>query len=187
LEIWMPEVGKGETGNVIGALESLDRFPTRDPVLLTACLSDNPAATLTRLRFSNAEIERGRRLAAFRNGPANPDDPAAVRRWMAAAGPAVNDVLTVLTAEGGDDGLGARVEEIRRNGAPLSVAELSVSGEDVIAAGAPKGPAVGYVLRALLDEVLEDPSRNTPTYLAARIPFHVSRFPARESGKGGRT
>jgi hypothetical protein len=42
-----------------------------------------------------------------------------------------------------------------------------VTGEDVMAAGVPKGPAVGAVLAKLLDAVLDDPGANTRERLIA--------------------
>lgn len=44
---------------------------------------------------------------------------------------------------------------------PISVADLALSGEDLLEAGVPPGPAVGALLRLLLEKVLEDPASNT--------------------------
>jgi len=44
-----------------------------------------------------------------------------------------------------------------------------VKGDDLIAAGVRPGPDVGEVLARLLEEVLEDPTRNTKEYLLARV------------------
>lgn len=51
---------------------------------------------------------------------------------------------------------------------PIEVADLAVSGSDLAAAGIPAGPRVGATLRQLLDEVIEDPARNTRAHLLAR-------------------
>jgi tRNA nucleotidyltransferase (CCA-adding enzyme) len=176
LDVWLPELVSRDGGT--GTLEAgvVDRLPGRDAVLMTACLSSDPVATLTRLRFSNAEIERGRRIAAHRTAWPEAGDLTAVRRWMAAAGAAVDDLVAIAGAEGWGGPLAAQVESVRRAGAPLTVSDLAVSGEDLLAAGVPRGPMMGEVLRALLDEVLEDPARNTSAYLASRIPLHVSHF-----------
>jgi hypothetical protein len=96
---------------------------------------------------------------------------------MATAGSAVDDLLAIAVAEGWGEALAASVASLRAGGAPLTLGDLAVSGEDLLAAGVPRGPAIGQVLRALLDEVLEDPTRNTREHLVSRIPFHVSRFP----------
>lgn len=53
--------------------------------------------------------------------------------------------------------------------AALSVKELAIAGRDLLGEGVMKpGPKVGDVLEALLDEVLEDPARNTREALLER-------------------
>ena len=44
-----------------------------------------------------------------------------------------------------------------------------MNGQDLIAAGVRPGPDVGERLKQLLDDVLEDPSRNTKAYLLSRV------------------
>jgi tRNA nucleotidyltransferase (CCA-adding enzyme) len=174
LGVWLPELVKDEKREPTYSV--LDRFSERDPVLFTAWLSADPVATLTRLRFSNAEIERGRRIAAHRDSWPDAGDPAAVRRWMSEAGAAVDDLAAIAVAEGWGDALAGAVTSIRAGSSPLSLRDLTVSGEDLLAAGVPRGPMMGQVLRALLDDVLDDPARNTRDYLTSRIAVHVSRL-----------
>jgi tRNA nucleotidyltransferase (CCA-adding enzyme) len=50
---------------------------------------------------------------------------------------------------------------------PIAVADLAVDGDDLVAAGVAPGPALGQILTALRDAVLEDPSRNTRDELLA--------------------
>ncbi len=50
----------------------------------------------------------------------------------------------------------------------LSLKTLAVTGNDLIAAGIPRGRKIGEILNILLDEVLSDPSRNEKTYLLSR-------------------
>jgi tRNA nucleotidyltransferase (CCA-adding enzyme) len=85
-------------------------------------------------------------------------------------------------AEGRGEALAAAVTAARSGGAPLALSDLAVSGEDLLAAGVPKGPLVGQVLRVLLDETLEDPARNTRDYLASRIPVHLARLRPHHGG-----
>lgn len=56
-------------------------------------------------------------------------------------------------------------EEVMKNRECVSLKTLAVSGKDLIAAGIPSGPALGELLKALLDIVLDDPSKNTKDYL----------------------
>jgi hypothetical protein len=51
---------------------------------------------------------------------------------------------------------------------PVELSDLAVDGDDLLTAGVSAGPNVGRILRALLDDVLEDPSRNTRDWLLAR-------------------
>src|SRR3989344_9047 len=62
----------------------------------------------------------------------------------------------------------AMVEEALRD--PISVSMLAVKGEDVIReTGLQPGPKIGYILHALLEEVLDDPKRNTKEHLTKRM------------------
>jgi tRNA nucleotidyltransferase (CCA-adding enzyme) len=61
------------------------------------------------------------------------------------------------------------VAAIRAGGDPLTLKDLAVKGEDLIAAGVRPGPDVGDMLARLLDAVLEDPGRNTREDLLGRV------------------
>lgn len=53
---------------------------------------------------------------------------------------------------------------------PITPKMLKVNGNDVMEIlGIPSGPKVGWVLKALLNEVLEDPKKNDREYLLKRI------------------
>ena len=62
------------------------------------------------------------------------------------------------------------VASIRASGDPLSLSDLALRGDDLIAAGVRPGPEVGKALAALLAAVLEDPTRNTRDELLQRLP-----------------
>src|SRR5438876_7954858 len=170
--IWLPEIrktenGKGEAGNV-------DRLP-RDPVLITAVLASDPASLLTRLKCSNKDIERGRAIGSWKDKYPEPKHLPAVRRWLSATGEYADDLLAVLPALDVSrfsfpvSRLSAVVASIRAAKDPLTLQELAVNGNDLIAAGVRSGPDVGEVLQRLLAEVLEDPQRNTKEYLLSRV------------------
>jgi len=61
------------------------------------------------------------------------------------------------------------VKAIRAAKDPLTLKNLPVTGDDLIAAGVRPGPEVGETLQRLLAEVLEDPRRNTKAYLLSRV------------------
>jgi len=53
----------------------------------------------------------------------------------------------------------AMIEEVLRD--PISVGQLKIDGEDLKKIGIEPGPRMGWILNALLEEVLEDPEKNT--------------------------
>ena len=148
---------------------AVDRFPDRDPVLITSYLSKDPGATLERLRCSNAEIERGRAIGEHRGAEPDPGSPVEVRRWMSKVGAAADDLVAIVEVEGGGEGLAGAVQHVRGSGAPLIVGDLAIDGNDLIAEGVERGPNMGRVLAGLLDDVLTDPSLNTREQLLARV------------------
>ena len=59
--------------------------------------------------------------------------------------------------------------KVKEAGDCINIKDLVITGSDVIKAGVPAGPGVGAVLKALLEEVLDDPARNNKDYLLSRI------------------
>ena len=186
--IWLPEIreagdpkglpvgrGRREKGQ-------LDKLP-RDPVLITAFLAGDPASLLTRLKSSNKDIERGRAIGQWRDKYPDPKHVPEVRRWLSAVGEHADDLIALLPALDTSrlptpatdresfrvSRLPAVVAAIRAAQDPLTLQDLAVNGNDLIAAGVRPGPDVGEVLQRLLAEVLEDPQRNTKEYLLSRV------------------
>jgi len=158
--IWLPELGAGSTEQ--GAVDKLPR----DPVLITAYLAKDPASLLTRLKCSTKDIERGRAIGQWRDKYPDAKDAVAIRRWLAAVGQYADDLLALLPAP---RSLLPAVAKVRDAHPPLTLKDLAVKGDDLITAGVRPGPDVGEALARLLDEVLEDPARNTKEYLLSRV------------------
>ena len=59
----------------------------------------------------------------------------------------------------------AAYRRILEAGDPVTVGELAVGGADLIAAGVKPGPAMGEILRRMLEDVQREPSHNTAAYL----------------------
>ncbi|SCX04637.1 tRNA nucleotidyltransferase (CCA-adding enzyme) [Lachnospiraceae bacterium YSD2013] len=59
--------------------------------------------------------------------------------------------------------------KVKEAGDCINIKDLAITGSDVIKAGVPAGPKVGAVLKALLEEVLDDPAKNNKDYLLSRI------------------
>ena len=106
---------------------------------------------------------------------------AAVRRFLRRVGLArIDDLLRLRQADNLGSGqagepaalveLRARLDRERAAGSPLSLGDLSIDGNDVLAAvDRPPGPWVGVVLERLLDSVVNDPERNRPAVLLADV------------------
>jgi len=154
----------------------LDASDTRDPVLLTAALlwrgdaaPEAAESAVRRLRFSNRDTARVRALvSALVDTLPAPGQVRDVRRWLARHCEVAHDVVAVSEPRSRRTDLLAAVHAIEAAGDPLSVRELAVDGEDLKAAGLVAGKAMGEVLRQLLDDVLEEPWRNTREWLLAR-------------------
>lgn len=154
---WLPEVDAARA-------EAIDAL-SGDAVLITSTLSSDPEATLRRLKVSNAEVERGRRIAQHRGGEPDPGADADVRRWLSRVGPAADDLVAIAELKD----LADAVRRVRDSGAPLTIGDLAVNGNDLMQAGVPQGPELGQTLKRLLDEVLEHPELNTKDELLRRV------------------
>ena len=173
--IWLPEtVGRRDGTDATPDARAVDRLP-RDPVLVSAFLANDAPSLLTRLKCATRDIERGRAVRDWRDRYPDPKHPVAVRRWLSETGEHAEDLLALIPAlDPADAGvplgrLADAVARVREAGDPLTLQDLAVNGNDLIAAGVRPGPDVGDTLRRLLDEVLADPERNTRDYLIARV------------------
>ena len=76
------------------------------------------------------------------------------------------------------------IEEALRD--PISVGMLKVDGAKIMAQLQEKpGPRVGFILHALLEEVLDDPTKNTDEYLKKRV-LELAALPEAELEKLGK-
>jgi tRNA nucleotidyltransferase (CCA-adding enzyme) len=158
--VWLPEVKENRV---------VDKLP-RDPVLISAFLASDPASLLTRLKCSNKDIERGRAIGAWRNKYPDPKHLPEVRRWLSQVGDYADDLLVLLrTQPAPASPLPKIVQSVRAARDPLTISDLAVDGNDLIAKGVRPGPDVGATLQRLLGEVLEDPRRNTKQHLLSRV------------------
>ena len=149
-------------------------------------------AALHDLRFSNADVRTMTSLAEHWTslfGPmsvalseaATPDD-ATIRRWAAVTRRTqlasflrlAESRWAAMRAAGVPAPTRARASGVYRRALriayrdPIELADLVVDGEDLQREGIAKGPALGKILRSLLDWVVEDPSHNTRDGLLTR-------------------
>ena len=162
---WLPTLWSDAD---LDAWKGNDAPAGRDAVVLTVLFCRDPVAVLSRLRMSNRDLARASALAG---GPLEPDgaDPRAVRRWLAAVGDAADDLAALWSLRhAGPFPWGELVASVREAGSPLTRGDLAVTGQDLLAAGVPGGPAVGHVLERLLAAVVDDPTLNVRETLLAR-------------------
>ncbi|MDP9244224.1 MAG: CCA tRNA nucleotidyltransferase [Chloroflexota bacterium] len=133
---------------------------------------------LDRLRASRAEITRMGRLVRHHMFAYSPDwTDSAVRRFMRRVGV---DLLPDLFALRAADDVASGIDdpprgwrELRERAAavandPLEARQLAITGDDLVTQLAiPPGPAIGRLLAALLEAVLEDPTLNSREQLLA--------------------
>jgi tRNA nucleotidyltransferase (CCA-adding enzyme) len=144
------------------------------------------------LRFSNADVRTMTKLAEHWTAlfehmtetlshDASPD-AALVCRWAATTGRThLGPFLRVaearwaaMRAAGEPAPSAERAASVYRRAIrigyrdPIELADLQVDGEDLQREGIARGPALGKILRALLDWVVDDPSRNTRDALTLR-------------------
>jgi tRNA nucleotidyltransferase (CCA-adding enzyme) len=174
IEVWLPETMlASELGE--HRLRSLDRFPDRDPVLLTSYLSDAPERTLLRLKAPTAAVKRAAGVGRFRSQFPDATSSGNVRRWLAEVGELADDLVVIAEVEGAGRSLREAVEAVRASGAALAVRDLAVDGRDLMAQGVPEGPRVGQILHQLLITVLENPELNRRETLLEMAKAHVSQ------------
>lgn len=137
---------------------------------------------LDRMKFPKDFIEKVAHLVRFHLFYYNVGEvtEAGVRRFIARVGAEhIDDLLKVREADRIGSGvpkafpyklrhLQFMIDKVRRD--PVSPKMLAVKGDDVIEVlKIPPGPRVGWILALLLDEVLEEPSRNTTEDLRLRV------------------
>ena len=157
-----------------GRLDAID--PPGDPVLLTAAAlchagatEDVAEAAVRRLRFSNDEAARVRAVVAGLRIPLPaPGLTREVRHWLSHHRLHAREIVAVSEPRARRPDLVAAIRAIEASGDPLTVRELAVTGDDLVGAGVPPGKGMGDILRRLLDEVLDEPWRNTREHLLAR-------------------
>ena len=135
--------------------------------------ADMARALLTRFAYERGRVENvsaliGHHMFSYERKWSG----AAVRRFLRRVGrERVSDLLNLRRADNIGSGLPpdaghlteleARIEKELADGAPLSLSELAVDGDDLkTELGLAPGPQIGKLLERLLGSVIEDPARN---------------------------
>lgn len=156
---------------------------------------------MKRLKFSNDMIEKVVKLVRYHMFFSDPDaiTLSAVRRMVKNVGPElIWDLMNVRTCDRIGTGrpkekpyrlrkYHAMIEEVMRD--PISVSMLKINGDIMIGEmQLQPGRKMGWVLHALLEEVLDDPSLNTREYLEKRTLelFDMPNDHVQKLGEAGR-
>lgn len=170
LACFLPEALQGDLG---AKLAALGRATLNLEVRLAIVLAGaRPDAPLRRLTFPTKVVEKVALLLAHPL-PASPDgwtDPQ-LRRFLAAVGPSnVDDVVELARAQRGEDLFGERLRAMVAARPALFPRELALDGNAIMTAlGVKPGRVVGEATRFLMEQVLDDPSRNQPVELSALL------------------
>lgn len=142
------------------------------------------SASLRRLKLSRREMDLVEATARLCAAPW-PDSwgPADWRRYLARCRPGserhyISLCAAFMVADGvaGDPAafldlesrLAGCLQATLDQSPPRSIADLAIRGEDLVALGIPRSALMGRILASLLEEVLEQPERNTTEHLLRR-------------------
>ena len=161
------------------------RLPDEIEVRLAGWLRGARAvSSLRQLRFPRRTTQRVERLLRFHPIELHAGSlrPGEVRRLLRKAGeqnvPALLALRRAELATSRDPGASARLDELERaidgvreaGALALRRFDLALDGREVMRTlGCRPGPAIGRALAYLTDQVIEDPSRNTPETLRALL------------------
>lgn len=121
------------------------------------------------LKLDNDTISKVKTLVTWADVTLEASEPS-VRRMMSHMEPEVWDSLMELNGYGFE--IRSLVTTIRERGDCLSLKELAVKGQDLIAAGVKPGKEMGAMLQTLLEHVLEVPQDNEKEKLLEILAAH---------------
>lgn len=175
LTLLFHDMGKPETKTTDG--EGIDHFRGHE-----VKSSDMARTVMRRLKFDNNTIDRVVRLVRAHDIKIEPGQKY-MRRALNRLGEDIfPELFAVKEADLEAQSAYQREEKqtellvmrkdyeaVLKSKACVSLKDLAVNGKDLIAAGAAPGKGLGEMLQKLLEEVLEEPERNTREYLLGRV------------------
>lgn len=175
LALLFHDMGKPETKTTDG--EGIDHFRGHE-----VKSSDMARTVMRRLKFDNNTIDRVVRLVRAHDIKIEPGQKY-MRRALNRLGEDIfPELFAVKEADLEAQSVYQREEKqtellvmrkdyeaVLESKACVSLKDLAVNGKDLIAAGAAPGKGLGEMLQKLLEEVLEEPERNTREYLLERV------------------
>ena len=156
--------------DVTDAVRDVNQTPADKPLFRLAYLlynadEESVHKTTNDLKMSGADAGFVRALLAFRAERLE-ISPLYARQMIAKYGDLTLPALALRTAKGEDTAaLSKLVAEQMRAGVCVKISDLAVSGADLASVGIPKGKEMGRILHALLDAVMQEPTKNTKEQL----------------------
>lgn len=172
MDCFMPELSstlENQRNEITACLE----MTAADTVKRLSLLMHSLPATeqeklLRRLRLDNRTVKDVITLSRCMNVKPNPT-PYEIRKLISETSVSMTDDVIYMWSVLGykEESTAAHriFERITADGDCCSVAQLAISGEDLIKEGIPAGKQLGDILRASLDEVLRQPEHNSREYL----------------------
>ena len=164
-----------------------DHRSAAEPALKALKFSNADTAWILRLADARALLGAAVDAAMLRGGDAGGATDAELRRWAAYVGRTAAAgwwrlhaaLWSARRATGGAAPSVRAVHSTHRRLVriayrdPMTIADLQVDGDDLVAAGVKAGPALGSTLKRLLEAVIDDPSLNQrATLLALAVKMH---------------
>lgn len=141
---------------------------------------------LRELHYPNARINRVRNLIQHHMYPAF-QTPKGARKFLNRVGDHADDLMTLRQADmmgkgtkedemsvATQNGQRQLVDEARKQQAPTDLQNLNINGNDLQSLGVKPGPAIGNILRELLNDVVNDPHLNTHDALMQRAQTYIN-------------
>jgi tRNA nucleotidyltransferase (CCA-adding enzyme) len=166
----LPEYGTELDDERFAAVQRAEpELAVRLALFLDGLGPERAGAALRRLRYPTRLRDRVVRIVREQAFDP-PREPVEARRFLARHGVELaSDLVSHRAARRGDGELEATARLLEQEASSAhQLSDLAVSGADLLAIGYREGPNLGHTLRTLLDEVVEDPSRNEREHLLAR-------------------
>ena len=185
MDVLLPGLGAAaDPAGYAACLRAVDALPPDPLARLAALLCLRGAGfagrSLAALRCSNAEAKQVQTLVEY--GALAPDGTVPprrqARRLLARLGPdTLLRLLALRRAQTGDaafDELAAAARALLAENACCGLGQLAVTGRDLLALGVKPGPAVGRLLAAALEQVVEERLPNRRDALLGWLQTHLN-------------
>jgi tRNA nucleotidyltransferase (CCA-adding enzyme) len=180
-------ISEREIAALFELTDSIDRTRSEPDIrlaLMYLCLGEERAyCAIDHLRYSNEMKELLRCAVGMSEKLEGTCDKTELKRLISRIGMKLYRFLAAVSGQWAETGLPERIRqgsgheqtaaknrelwfgEICSGGEPLFLSDMAVGGQDLLETGIAYGTEIGRILNLLLQEVLQDPSKNTKAQL----------------------